>query len=135
MRRLVRVVAEHFGRRELSAADGDRYVFEAPDGGPLRYSNWRRRVWVPATLAASCEGAGFHDLRRASATALVVGGVDVRTAQARLGHSDPRITLGIYAQVVKEVERQAAETVEEAFLSLRAPGGRSTGSSGNRVTG
>ncbi len=68
---------------------------------------------------AGCEGAGFHDLRRASATALAVGGVDVRTAQARLGHSDPRLTLGVYAQVVEDADRRAAETVGAAFLRSR----------------
>jgi len=38
------------------------------------------------------ELAGFHDLRRLNATTLVVGGVDVKAAQVRLGHSDPRMT-------------------------------------------
>ncbi len=42
---------------------------------------------------------------------LVNSGVDVRTAQHRLGHSDPRLTLGIYAQVVPEADREAAETL------------------------
>ena len=37
---------------------------------------WRRRVWLPAVKASGCAGAGFHDLRRINATALVVGGVD-----------------------------------------------------------
>jgi hypothetical protein len=78
---LVDLLAEHLARRGLTAADADRLLFEAPQGGPLRYANWRCRVWLPAAVAAHCEGAGFHDLRRVSATALVVGGVNVRTAQ------------------------------------------------------
>jgi hypothetical protein len=67
----------------------------------------------------SARGAGFHDLRRASATVLVVGGVNVRTAQARLGHSDPRLTLSLYAQVVEEADRLAADTAGSAFFSDR----------------
>jgi integrase len=113
---LVDVLARHLAARGVTAADLDRLLFEAPKGGPLRYSNWLRRVWRPATAAAGCETAGFHDLRRANATAMVVGGVDVKTAQSRLGHSDPRITLAIYAQVVEEADRRAAETVGETFL-------------------
>ncbi|MGH9132195.1 MAG: tyrosine-type recombinase/integrase [Acidimicrobiales bacterium] len=116
---LVDVLAQHLAHRGLTAADPERYLFEAPEGAALRYSNWRARVWVPATMTAGCDGAGFHDLRRASATALVVGGVDIRTAQARLGHSDPRLTLGVYAQVVQEAERRAADTVGDTFLSAR----------------
>lgn len=118
--KLAEVVAAHLARRGLTAADSERLLFEAPKGGPLRYSNWRRRVWVPATVAAGLEGAGFHDLRRASGTALIVGGVDVRTVQARLGHADPRTTLNLYTQVVTEADRRAAETVGEVFLGTRA---------------
>ena len=33
---------------------------------------------------------------------MVTNRVDVKTAQTRLGHSDPRVTLAIYAQAVEE---------------------------------
>lgn len=33
----------------------------------------------------------------------------MKTAQARLGHSDPRLTLAIYAQATTEGDRSAAE--------------------------
>ncbi|HTW09596.1 MAG TPA: hypothetical protein VME46_18975 [Acidimicrobiales bacterium] len=33
----------------------------------------------------------------------------MKTAQARLGHSDPRLTLGIYAQATTEGDRAAAD--------------------------
>ena len=48
------------------------------------------------------QGLGFHDLRRASATGLVAAGVDLKTAQAVLGHTGARVTLDLYAQVVTE---------------------------------
>ena len=34
--------------------------------------------------------------------------VDVKTTQTRLGHSDPRLTLAIYAQAVTDADRAAA---------------------------
>jgi hypothetical protein len=37
----------------------------------------------------------------------------VKTAQARLGHSDPRLTLGIYAQATTEGDRTAADLLGE----------------------
>jgi integrase len=40
---------------------------------------------------------------------MVAEGVDVKTAQARLGHSDPRLTLAVYAQATTEGDRSAAE--------------------------
>ena len=40
-------------------------VFPAAEGGPMRRTNFRRRVWVPATEAAGVPGLRFHDLRHA----------------------------------------------------------------------
>jgi integrase len=57
-------LAAHLASSRLTAADADRLVFTAPGGGPLDYSHWRRRVWLPAVEAAGLDGAGFHDLRR-----------------------------------------------------------------------
>jgi hypothetical protein len=37
----------------LYAEPGDEaLVFPSPDGGPMRRSNFRRRVWEPATAEA-----------------------------------------------------------------------------------
>ena len=104
---LAELLSAHLARRGLTAADAKVLVFANSNGEPLDYSNWRRRVWLPATRAAGLDGLGFHDLRRTNATAMVLDGVDVKTAQTRLGHSDPRLTLAIYAQATGEGDRQA----------------------------
>jgi integrase len=49
-----------------------------------------------------------------SATALVAAGVDVKTAQTRLGHSSLQVTSGIYARATVEADRLAANVVGEA---------------------
>jgi integrase len=113
---LTALLAEHLARRGLSGADGRALVFASPDGGPIRYANWRNRVWVPACRAAGLDGLGFHDLRRANATALVRLGVDVKTAQQRLGHSDVRMTIGLYAQAESQADRAAADRLGEMFM-------------------
>jgi integrase len=96
----------------------------------LRYSNWLRRTWWPATITAglgrmvedkkTCKvkyvGLGFHDLRRTNATGLVASGVDVKTAQGLLGHSDSRLTLDHYAQVVTELGEAAAAAMGARFM-------------------
>jgi integrase len=104
-----------------AAPHADQLVFAAPGGGPLDYSHWRHRVWLPAAAAAGVPGAGFHDLRRANATALVAAGVDIKTAQTRLGHSDPRLTLTIYARAVPEADRAAAELLGARFFMPSSP--------------
>lgn len=114
---LVDILAEHMATYGLSVADKGHFLFEEPSRSPLHYPNWRRSVWVPAATTAGHTGAGFHDLRRASATALVNRGIDLKTAQVRLGHADPRLTLQVYAEVVQESEEGAAAALGDYFLS------------------
>ena len=87
------VFAAHLNRRGLTAADGEAWLFVDGRNGPLRYEHWRTRVWGPAVVRAGMPNLTFHDLRRTNATAMVLEGVDMKTAQTRLGHSDPRLTL------------------------------------------
>jgi hypothetical protein len=42
---------------------------------------------------------------------MVVENVDLKTAGARLGHSDPRLTIALYAQVTQPADRAAADAV------------------------
>lgn len=115
-RPLLDMLTVHLASRNLTGADADDFVFVSPNGAPLDYSHWRRRVWLPACERARLRGLTFHDLRRAAATALVLEGVDLKTAQTRLGHSDPRLTLGLYAQASSEADRDAADRVGERFM-------------------
>lgn len=114
---------------ELTGADPEELLFPNNEGGPLDYSNWRRRVWEPAVKAAGLDGLNFHDLRRTNATAMVAEGVDVKTAQARLGHSDPRLTLAIYAQATTEGDRSAASKLGARLMRASDINDESAGSS------
>ena len=126
---LVDVLAAHLKLRGLTAADGDALVFAAPKGGLLNATNWRRQVWHPAAVAAGVgvlerrnkrvvyDGAVFHDLRRTSATELAVSGVDVKTAQTRLGHTSVRLTLELYAQAVPAAEVAAADLLGSRLMA------------------
>lgn len=113
---------------QLTGADPDALLFPNNEDRPLDYSNWRRRVWEPAVRAAGLDGLNFHDLRRTNATAMVAEGVDVKTAQVRLGHSDPRLTLAIYVQATTEGDRSAADKLG-ARLMGSVTGGAASGPS------
>jgi integrase len=110
------VLVDHLEAMGPDGSDPNALVFPAPGGGPIRYANWRNRVWVPACRAAGLDGLGFHDLRRLNASALVNLGIDVKTAQERLGHSDVRMTIGLYAQAETPADRAAAEQLGERFM-------------------
>ena len=117
-RSLVAMLAAHLTASGLSTANGECLVFTSSDGTPLDYSHWRQRVWLPGTSAADLPQVSFHDLRRAAATALEMDGVDLKTAQTRLGHSDPRLTLAVYAQATTEGDRVAAERLGQRFFGV-----------------
>ena len=113
---LVDMLAAHLAARGLTAADSDAFVFTMPSGGVLDYRHFRWRIWVPACTRAGLKGLTFHDLRRVNATGLVLAGADLKTAQARLGHSDVRLTLEVYTQATTEADRAAADALGERFL-------------------
>lgn len=130
---LCELLSDHLARRGLTGADEQALLFETSVGGPLDYPNWRRRVWQsacveaglgnlvrdPKTKRARYEGPGFHDLRRTNATGLVLAGVDLKTAQTRLGHSDPRLTLAVYAQATSAADKAAADSLGAWFAEAR----------------
>lgn len=125
------------GPAGLTAADAGGWVFVGHDGRPLDYSNWRQRVWLPARRRAGLPGLAFHDLRHAAATALVAENVDLKTTQHRLGHSDPRTTLALYAQATTEGDRAAAELLGARLMGHPAPvarDGRAGFSGGKEAT-
>ncbi len=84
-------LAEHLERWAEPGPNG--LVFPAPEGGFLRHSNFRRRVWLPATKAAGLQGLRFHDLRDTAATLAVVAGATTKELMARMGHSTPAMAI------------------------------------------
>jgi integrase len=117
---LVDLVREHLKRFKIASNADGALVLTNRAGGPLDYSHFRQRVWKPAATAAGVPDAGFHDLRRTIVTALVTANVDMKTAKDRLGHSDARLTLAVYAQATSEADQVAAERLGSKFCR-RAP--------------
>jgi integrase len=62
------LLADHLAARSLTGADSQELVFVTPHGAPLHYSNWRRRLRVPASEFAGFSGLHFHDVRKTAAT-------------------------------------------------------------------
>lgn len=110
---MTEMLADHLAQRALTGDAPDALLFASPRGEPLHYSNWRRNCWIPARDVAGLGDLTFHDLKHTAATLLVEEGVDVKTAQSRLGHANPQTTLRIYAQVTERADRTAADKVGE----------------------
>ena len=71
---------------------------------------------------------GLHELRHTYCSRLLTGGIDLTTVQHLMGHSDPRMTLGVYAHVSPEKAEQARgamrRCLESAGLEAAASNGR-----------
>jgi integrase len=79
-------------------------IFTSLGGGPIRYTNWRSRVWVPTTRIAALEGVRYHDLRHAHASLLIDAGIDPVKVSRRLGHSRTSITVDRYSHLLDRDE-------------------------------
>lgn len=73
--------------------------------GTSKFSQW----WAGYCKTIGFPGLRIHELRHTQATQLLAHGVDVKTVQHRLGHSNASLTLNWYAHALPENDRKAAE--------------------------
>lgn len=78
----------------------DEFVFTAPDGGPLRRTNFQNRVWLPAVDLSVGQPLSFQDLRHSYAAMLIAQGEHPRVVQIRLGHTSVWDTLNAYGHLI-----------------------------------
>jgi integrase len=69
----------------------------------------------PAKLNVIPEKLRFHDLRHSHASLLLSGGQSLRAVSQRLGHSDPALTLRIYAHALPGDDATLAESLGKMF--------------------
>jgi integrase len=112
---LMAMFAEVLASRSVTASEPDALLFVSREGTRLHYSNWRIRVWLPARAAAGMPELSFHDLKHTAGTALLDEGINIKTAQSRLGHASPRTTLALYAQATTRGDREAADRLGKRF--------------------
>lgn len=72
---------------------------------------------ITHALPKILEAAGLghltpHALRHGAATLMLTGGMSMRTIAEQLGHRNPAITARVYAHVVPEAQRAAADSLE-----------------------
>jgi len=115
----VRALQEH--RRRMLAEGRVRpegFVFCDTDGGPLRKSNFLRRVWYPLLERAGLPRGPFHRARHTTASLLLARGVHPKLVQALLGHSRVSTTLDTYSHLVPALGRETAAAMDAAMAAL-----------------
>lgn len=92
------------------------WVFPSATGGMLSQHNVRR-VWKRILERAGLPlETRIHDLRGAFLSRLIESGADPRTAADLAGHSDPRMTLKVYAYSRAERRKEALLTSTAGIL-------------------
>jgi len=112
---LVAEVERHLGH--FSGPDPGDYVFTSPSGEPIERSNFRDRVWVPATKAIGLEGLRFHDLRHTAGTMAARTGATVKDLMGRLGHASPQAAM-IYQHTAADRDRRIAAGLDDMIDEL-----------------
>ncbi|MBA3383850.1 MAG: tyrosine-type recombinase/integrase [Actinobacteria bacterium] len=103
--RAVRELGAHRRARfALGHAKQDDLVFATVDGKPLHFASVSGRL-RRAAKRAGLGHVAFHDLRRTAASHLIRAGADPVRAARTLGHSNPAMTLDVYARDFAEAAR------------------------------
>ena len=95
-------------------------MFTSTDGQPLRRTNFRRRIWLPAVAASVGEPCRFHDLRHSHVAMLIAHGEHPKTIAARLGHASVRTVLDVYGHLYQGLDQAAADRLD-GILSRQLP--------------
>ncbi len=107
-------------------------MFTAPNGGPLRNTNFRSRVFAPAAASVGLAGLTPHDLRHTAASRSVAAGANVKAVQRMLGHASASMTLDVYAGLFGDDLDAVANRLDEAVAARDADYLR-TGTAGGEV--
>jgi integrase len=103
-------VASHLVTYAASGDDG--LVFTSSRGGPLRHTNFRRRVWLPALKAAGLPVIHFHDLRHTGNMLAAGAGANLRELMDRMGHSTARAAM-VYLHGSNERQQAIADALSK----------------------
>ena len=91
------------------------FIVRKKDGSPMSPDAMTRK-WRRFITSHDLPDIRLHDLRHSNATALIQAGVNPRVVQQRLGHSDVSITLNTYTHVLPDMDKEAAEKLDDILL-------------------
>src|SRR5690606_28043485 len=105
-----------------------RLLFTNTAGGLVWRSNFNVQVWKPALAAAgliseagpdgkhqSAREHGMHALRHFYASVLLDSGENVKAVSEYLGHSDPGLTLRVYAHLMPSSRERTQNVIDRAL--------------------
>jgi len=98
-------------------------LFATRKGTPWDANLLVKRKLHPLLAKFGIRRAGLHAFRHCNATVMDRLGVPLKVRQVRLGHSDPKLTLGVYTHVVSEDDSLIAAQLGDVFGGILDPNG------------
>ena len=86
------------------------FVICDDEGKPFTLYGYQQ-LWESLGKHINLYGMTSRNFRTTFATMALASGVDIRTTQALMGHSDPKMTLSVYAKVEQSVLPKAVNTI------------------------
>jgi integrase len=112
------IVFESLGRIQPAHFQPDDFVFHTERGTPMNPHNVLGRVIRPACKKAGILPVRWHQFRYTYTTWANANGESIKALQAQLGHTDCKLTLGVYTQPMPEAQRQVASKVARVLLPV-----------------
>jgi len=117
---LPRFVVEELAAHLAGPGEPAAFVFTAPQGGPLRVTAFRARVWRPAVVAAGLDGLRIHDLRHTAVALWIAAGANPKEVSARAGHSSVSFTLDRYGHLYPEADAALRDRLDALYGTAQA---------------
>lgn len=116
-------ISQHEERLRLGPGWQDRdLVFPTSRGTPM-HAGRVGHVFNAARDKAGLPAYPFHALRHTYASLALLAGVPLETVSENLGHRDISFTKRVYAHVLLEAKRSAADMMDGVLRGIRAPAG------------
>ena len=96
----------------------DDLVFPTERGTPMNPANVQNRVLDPACDRAGIGRVTWHHFHYTYSTWTEPTGESIKALQAQLGHTDSRLTLGVYTQPMPEAQAKIASKVARVLLPV-----------------
>jgi integrase len=112
---LPRFVADELAAHLAGPGDPEHFVFTAPQGGALRVTAFRARVWRLAIRAAGLDGLRIHDLRHTAVALWIAAGANPKEVAARAGHASVSFTLDRYGHLYPEADTALRDRLDALY--------------------
>lgn len=90
----------------------DDFLFQAPQGGPVRAASWRHRFWTPAVARAGLSPLGVHGLRHSAVAFWISVGASPTEIARRAGHSSVVTVLDRYGHLLPGSGEQVTDALD-----------------------